>query len=686
MVFSPSNLLKEFSIGNDAGWFLTFHREGNNGTVEEESVLSIGSIGENQYYAKIQATLPGGLEGGSYSFTIEGLIDDHYRAIAQTANADPPSPKFVKLYLFWQDTNSDVANYLVNLAGLTSLIGGKLENPPESALVAILSITNISRKAGTRRYETTITAKERVFYQLSRRVPTSLCLDTPLILLNEVQERTGVEIETNDEDFTAEGLLIPREGVTLDNSIYYFEEGNTYKQELIELAQAIEQTRNRYGRGMLLIRNGVLYFGSRSIPLEGEDPKPLMLANGLIEVESAGVMDIDPALNEEASSEGQPQRKQFRLILKGRPDLKPGDLVRFDLPPEDVANTTPGIGVALAGSLAGNIIPDLGEDFEHPALLYVTSVKHQLGRTSGFVTTVSGVQLDNLDEPWDERSPSGSRRQPSQHSEPTADGSARAAQSVQRLVQSAMERKRLTEIGEVRQMQTTGQGSQEEAPGQTLTIWQGLEEGDGHRNQAGRLPIQRENPTILERVAYGTPFAWGKCGLVLPRYPGTRVVLTYRNGQSNDPVEMSSLWEAGRGPDSQAGDWWLILPVGIPEADRGAIADEATPEEHTGQVSQDLIDAEGNRVIEVGELTIRIGRDVLKNAGERPERGEEDTVTIEHADAGSKIVMKPDGTVEITATNINLNAEDGDITLNANNVNINADDVAVSVSNAMNVS
>jgi hypothetical protein len=164
-------------------------------------------------------------------------------------------------------------------------------------------------------------------------------------------------------------------------------------------------------------------------------------------------------------------------------------------------------------------------------------------------------------------------------------------------------------------------------------------------------------------------------------------MMAHRNGQGSDPVEVGALWESGHGPDSQAGDWWLILPVDVPESARSTISDTTTPKEHTGKVSQDLIDAEGNRIIEVGELTIRIGKDGLKNAGERPDRPDDkDSITIEHTKGESKIVMKPDGSVTITAKKIEFDAGSGDITMKAKNVNINADDVKVQVKNSMDVS
>ena len=67
---------------------------------------------------------------------------------------------------------------------------------------------------------------------------------------------------------------------------------------------------------------------------------------------------------------------------------------------------------------------------------------------------------------------------------------------------------------------------------------------------------------------YASPFAWGKFGLVLPRYPGMRVLLAHRNGDDDDLVDIGALWERGNAPASNPGDYWLILPAAIHEADR----------------------------------------------------------------------------------------------------------------------
>jgi hypothetical protein len=701
-MISFSDFQDKARIGNDAGWVLTFH--------QEESAPAALTLRVEDYYADIEAALDSGMHGGEYTFIIEGLIDDHYKVLSRNNNE---APTVVKLHLYWRDTIASAGGYLSNVAGITDLTGKLNKDDFENALVAVLSITNVSRQTGKRFYETVIKAKERVFQLATETIQDGMCMDSTASVLAKIQEDLGFSIEPYG--LNEETGNIPATGSeTPATHLSYLEPGMTYRETLEEIAVALgDAHKDKRGRGMMLIRNGVLYLGPRPIPLipPGSDPKPLMLGNGLLETTVDGKTNRDPNFDR-STGDLPPHLTKFKLTLKGRPDLKPGDVVKFDLPPEDVSQTTPSIGDALLSSvgIAGPLAPSLGGTFDHPVDLYVESVHHKLSRTKGFVTIVKGVSITNA-EYWDTYSDGGSRST-SDASSSSASSSGQAAQAVQKIAQRAMATRRFAEVGEIRKMQTQGQGSETELPGQSLTIRRGLAAPDGGANQASRLPIQPSPPSAdFPGIAYASPFAWGKCGLVLPRYPGTRVVMVHRNGRFYDPVEIGALWESGHGPDSQPGDWWLILPVGLmPESHRHRLSPNTAPEEHTGKVSQDLIDAEGNRIIEVGELTIRVGKDSLKNAGERPERPadeEKDSVTIEHTKEGSKIVMKPDGSVEITAKKIKfdtsqstdgieLNAGDGAITMNANTISLDtgssgtvemtANTVDVSVQTSMDVS
>jgi hypothetical protein len=450
-----------------------------------------------------------------------------------------------------------------------------------------------------------------------------------------------------------------------------FDRGTLYGRGMASLAETIEQSTGKAGRGMLLIRDGALHVGPRPIPLEGV-AKELTLATGLIETQIEAPVSADPTFMAAApatpagpASPSERQRRQVKLTLKGRPDIRPGDTVKLDLPPEDVEQTMPSLGSARRGALAGPLLYPLDGLSDQASSFYVVSVSHRLGRTSGFATTVTGVEFDEsiLDDAWDKPTPTGSpAAKVARATASFADAAVHAAHAIFQLAHDVASTGHFAEVGEVRLVTAAG-GPSAEPPAQTETLWRGLAPPDGRPNQARRLSVERTHPAPALGVAYATPFAWGPCGLVLPRYPGTRVLMVHRNGQASDPIDAGAIWQSGHGPQhAQAGDWWLILPVGA--VNRESVADDATPPEHTGKATNDLIDADGNRVIEAGEFTIRVGRDSLGNAGDRPARaGTPDSITIEHADGNARIVIEKNG-------GITIDAGTGNITMKAANVKV----------------
>ncbi|HEX5175347.1 MAG TPA: hypothetical protein VFV91_14510 [Gaiellaceae bacterium] len=391
--------------------------------------------------------------------------------------------------------------------------------------------------------------------------------------------------------------------------------------------------------------------------------------------------------------------EQWTLTLKGRPDIKPGHLVTFHLPPEEdpqaALTTTPSSwGTAALRDLVG-----VGGFEENTTVVtvYVTSVTHKLGRTSGFSTTVSGVNVGAKagdDWPWSHDRPetaaasspsAGAGRTQGNGSSPPAD----AATQIRNAAEAVVAQFRLPEMAEVRSSTSTGTGSTE-PPAQTETVWRGLLPPDGRGNQGRRLGIERATADALNGVSYATPFAWGKVGLVLPRYPGTRVLLAHRKGEPNDPVDVGAVWESGTARESQAGDWWLSLPAKVAQADRAGPPSSADrPADYTGDVTNDLTDADGNRVIEVGELAIRVTRNSLTQAGTRPARGsEQDGITIEHVDGGAKITIAHDGKITIHANQgLEIVADQGDIsiTASAGDVKLQGTNIDAQVSGQMNV-
>lgn len=650
MIPSLESLTEKALIGNDAGWLLAFYRSNS----LDEPILEIG---RDHYYGEIQATLPSGLEGGVYSFSIEGLTEEHYEKISLN---EPNPPKVLRLYLFWRDTNSTVGGYLKNLAGLTDTFSSVKAKDLKDFLVADLWVKSVTRKAGERRYEATITAQERIFERLWVRVPKAIePAPYPDAIESLLMNVCGME---EPEDFKLHGLP-PKEKCG-------FDAGKMVRAQLLEpVSGRLEEFSDKYGRGMFLIRKGKLHVGPRPIPLEedGGQPKKLTLGGGLIETEVLEPVERDP--NFDKAMGDKPTRRQFRLTLKGRPDLFPGMLVEFEPPPEDEQPKSGGL-LGAVGDF-GALLPSLGgESSSKGVKLYVNSVAHKLGRKTGFVTILTGIEVKGLasNDIWDKHSPKSNNQDTSKKTA-SASPEVDAAKVVKLIARQVLSDRRFPEIAEIRSVHEKGT---DEPPGQTTDAWCGLVPGKGEPHQSRRMAIERPSPEPKEGIAYATPFAWGKTGLVLPRYPGTRVLVAYRGGMADDPVDVGAVWESGKGPESMPGDWWLILPIGVPEQQRSTLAKEKVPEEHTGKVTQDLIDADGNRVIHVGELTICVAaKDKLKDAGQRPDRAT-------HLDGGASIVIKSDGSVVIKAKTISFEAE--------NDINMKAANVKVSVSGTMDVS
>lgn len=651
---------EEPRLGRDAGWALAFFSD-DGAELPAEPLLLVGSASR---HAEIHAALPDGLAGGRYQLVIEGLSDGEYAELKGAAAGELAA----RLYLGWRDANEGFfAHLATGLAGVGDLTHPDAELVHEDNLIAELRVTRLSRRAGRRRYEVVVEARERVFDTLVRhRLDTPRPTQPPLGAAVELVRSLGMEpVSHPTETLPAEA---PPERSAAEQA-QRLERGRTFLDALQELERAMAAASGLAGRGLALIRDGTLHLGKRPLPLGGADT-PVTAEGGLLAVEQEGRVRADPTA---AAPDASPPRRRFRVTLLGRADLKPGEVIRVSLPPEEDGDTTPAwsglLGEVAAEVAGGDLLGGAsgGEEMR----LYLVGVEHRLGRTSGFATRVSGLELHPGEDGWDR--PSASHEGHEAHEANADSAEERAARAIRSQAERAARERRFPEVGEVR----AASGEGDDPPAQTLTVWRGLAPPDGRPNGAARLPVARPSPLPAAGVAYLTPFAWGRCGLVVPHYFGSRVLLAHRNGDRGDPVVLGALWASGEAPASQPGDWWLSLPVGAAGA-WAAGNDEAVPEAHTGPVAQDLIDKDGNRVIEVGELTVRVRREGLKNAGERPERGDADTITIEHADGNARIAIAADGSVRISGSSIELST--------GGELKLSADRVRVETTNGMDVS
>jgi hypothetical protein len=614
-------------VGAQSGWHIEFRAVSQLDAVPKDFKNErVAVFSSSDYYASIDATLPGNLEGGSYTFVIDGMSSRDY---AKLFNASHHLA--AHLHLYWRDAG--VVSYFVDLAGLTDTLQG--DEPPADSLVAVLRVTSLKRRAGSRRYEVVIEAREFVYDKLLNPIPAAGKAVDSLQAASQIALLLGVN-SLSQEDTPPAAPQQPKK----DRS---WAQGEIAARRLVELGAAMERQTHKFGLGMYLIRDGNLFMGPDRLRLIG---KTILLGadDGLIEIANRPPEPEDPNNRDTA-----PKRNAFELTLRGRPDVKPGDYVVFNRPPDETDELGSAVSVAVG-------VPVL--EAATATRMYVRGVTHRLSRVSGFMTLVRGVSIPpgppGKFEGWFEHAPSkgAAAPEPAQHDDsPEGEVAGLIRQH------AAKGAGRQIDVAQVRALNVNG-----ELPAQTEKLWRGLVADDGDPYAADRLAFD-DGGGEFPVAPYVSPFAWGKFGLVLPRYPGMRVLLAHRNGNSDDLVDAGALWERGTAPASNPGDYWLILPAAIPAADRREVADEEKPKEPAGKASNDLIDADGNRIIAVGTLTVRVGAAGLQEAGTRPE-AESAPVSIVHT-SGSKIVIDQDGNITIKSKKkLDLVAED-DITFDS---------------------
>jgi hypothetical protein len=642
MVKLPSQLLEDVVVGNDAGWLLEFYPDNANHKAEKvKKVLS-----SKNYYATIRATLPHGLAGGSYNILIENMDSKTYREIS-----DLQAP-ILKLYLFWRDTNKSLAGYGANLLSITNVVSGGGEKPPDGTLVAELFTKLIKLQKGTMTYDLSIDAYENVFHSL---------------------ETQKIDAEDNDKAVHDKAYvdylkaLVERKHVTAHEFSFSVSGNRPGAQKLgakvldvmKEIEQRVQLESRKSGRGIYLIRDGQLYIGNRPFPLKDDSIKKLTIQSGIIEISRA---EDFPNIEE--------TRRRYKVLLKARPDIKPGAVVQFSPPKEEEKRSSAGKLGALgevAASLVGPLVEAIGILADDAKSFYVMDVIHSLSRQNGFSTMLDCIEIDPAN-PWDEL-PAESTAATNNDANSSTDSSKRVANAINNRAREALNTKQYADVGQVRQHTSSGNKPMRH----TSTVWRGLLP-NGESHESVKLEIVKESSSSFDQIPVVSPFAWGKTGLILPRYPGMRLVMVHHNGLISDALDVGAVWEweKNQGPDAQAGDYWLILPAAVPKNEREQINDNNTPMTYSDVVTQDLIDADGHRIIEVGELVVRVGG--LKTAGTRPQRPSDsknqNSVMIEHVEGKSQIIMRQDGTIVIKGSKIEIDAGTGDIEMKAANVNV----------------
>jgi hypothetical protein len=374
--------------------------------------------------------------------------------------------------------------------------------------------------------------------------------------------------------------------------------GRNLMEVLDELAE--------YAKAELLVTDQKVFFGK---PIKYEDYTPPKLEDGvnlasfqafnLLTPEEQNLNLLNPLKAEKA--------EWFRFTVVGDPKLRSGNK----------------IVAAVDG------FEDSSQEFR------VCSLKHRLTVNNGYVCEGTAIKAVNDGQ---------GRRREMAASIPNAgtfvDGLTRRAQAEQRFRPSI-------EVGQVKAHDTEKHQS-------TLYFGQAAERTE--TQPSVRTAVDTDEQQLLRNKPLVSPFAWRKCGLLVPVYPGMRALLSHSRDLLDDALVSGFIWSekpANEPPKGKEGDWWLCLPIDF---------DTNNPPADDAKAVNDLTANNGKRVIEVKGLKITIGADKLPNVGARPTEGADDEFLIEHK-SGAKIRIADDGALSIEASSISIK---GDVTIEGN--------------------
>jgi len=604
-------------------------------------------IDHSSAWADITVSMDSGIAPGSVTLEIRGLSAEQFAAIAgaqlpaenpQGVREGAPQVLFATLHLYWRDRQA--------LDG---------PNPPPSLI--FFAVTALSRQSENLQFVTRIEGRHAIYEVLARAktpatsVPASA--SGPLAAAQRLLESIGM---VAGGDFVVHQP--PAGTATGSDTPIVIQSQAPLLPQLNQLEDVMLQRFGRRGRGVYLLHRDKLHVGPfRPMPISGA-VKGLDDTSGFITA-TRQAADEAVAMTEAIGGEGTatPARATWRVEVIGRTDITPGDIVRFTMPGEDAALFS---GFGLKGIAGARIAPV-------PVTVYVSSVRHVMGRNRGWTMTLAGVEVVGepvAEKAWDMVTATTGAVPVRGEPAPRADPAGSVRGRVETIAANEVAARRVLEVGEVRAANTATEldGANVAVAAHSSRLMVGAEIAAGVG--AARLSdvLRNGNAADTLNTPYVTPFAWGPFGLVLPRYPGTRVMVSYHRGSVHDPVDMGALWRtsddaATSAPtNTEPGDWWMILPAGLSEQ-AGSSADGTAPVTvpADAKASHDLIDASGERFIEVKGFTIRAyGEDSLKRPMDRPRQPEGDNmrggIQIQHVDSGAMIAIATDGKITIKAT------------------------------------
>lgn len=309
----------------------------------------------------------------------------------------------------------------------------------------------------------------------------------------------------------------------------------------------------------------------------------------------------------------------FKFIIAGDPHLRPAQKV-----------------FANVKIKVGNEVQSYREE-KGGAEFRIHSLVHSLSMTGGYICEGKAAKTC-ADE--------NCRRQQD------AVGLGNPDQVVQKLSQQAKDERRRNSSIEIGTIKQYNSGNEDAAPHRsTLYFYQRF--ANTETQPSIRAEVESDENQLFRNKPLVSPFAWHKCGLVVPVYPGMKALLNHNLALLDDALVGGFIWSEKpkiEPPKNKEGDWWLCLPIDF---------DASQPPTDSTKAVNDLIANNGKRVIEAKGLKISIGAKALKNVGTRPEEGNDDEFLIEHA-SGAKIMIK-DGEIQLSDGQVTLKISGGKV-------------------------
>ncbi|MFJ8675625.1 hypothetical protein [Streptomyces sp. NPDC093589] len=619
MTFS-TDIAADRVIGFQAGWALVFRKDNGKGFADEGAKPLRLTHADHQAEFTVEGDST--LRGATFDVVVDGMLDRDYDAITAGEYVH------VEIRLGWWDLGRGFGP--AALATLGAVLPGGAGGE-QDGLGAVLHgrILAAERTHGEFTYRARFSGVDAHYHRMRCNPPRHPTGPAPRTVL-------GYAAQLCEHD-TAIGVPVLGEGrdVTVDGVLDIGATGSVVRA-LKELARLAHGGDARFEVPMFL-RAGRLHVGAWTKPVKGGRSWDLTPITGL--VESRPVIDRDPEAVPKGSPFAAPEVRRFDLTLLGRPDIAVGDVVRADLPnpsPADLKSTLASSPMGPLGDMTAGVLGG-GAGGGSPLDYAVVGFVHRLGPSTGFVTRLTVERRPAPDRPAVGTRPG------------SADEASRLAVALAEQHRRASNTRRTHEVGLVRRQDVSGTFRDgHDVPAQSLAIDEGLADAPSPNVPSKAPPA--DTPDQLVDKPYLTPFAYGGTGLVLPHYPGMRVVSLHYREEHQNAVVAGAIWDDGTAPRSHLGDWWLSLPTNL--AGTG-IAGESAPDptsapRPSGPASHDLTNGLGNRVIQVGGLRITVGRALMKPVGQRPDDAADGEVVIEHAVANARISIDSLGNIEIS--------------------------------------